>query len=268
MRLLSICSFGATPAAAHRTGIGRLFPIGNQHTVTSISCQEVEFAPDGKSRSPATQNGSLFKLPEIAARVERCSRKWEISYERYGQSESVFGADSLPCATGFDDAYKLCKAQKPGGRSCCCPAVASSCCSKGVAATRHLREKGRALRHRKVLNGAPTTCTRRSRNRSAAIADHQAAELSQALATGAVDSFMSSGATGVDSKVWETLTHFHPVDAWLPKNMVIINLKEFEKLDKPTQAALLKAAADAERKGWERMRGYTSGGARICEEPR
>ncbi len=37
----------------------------------------------------------------------------------------------------------------------------------------------------------------------------QAAELSQALATGAVDSFMSSGATGVDSKVWETLTHFH-----------------------------------------------------------
>ncbi len=65
----------------------------------------------------------------------------------------------------------------------------------------------------------------------------QAAELSQALATGAVDSFMSSGATGVDSKVWETLTHFHTVDAWLPKNMVIVNLREFEKLDKPTQAA-------------------------------
>ena len=39
--------------------------------------------------------------------------------------------------------------------------------------------------------------------------------------------------------------------------MVIMNLRDFEKLDKPTQEALLKAAADAERKGWERMRGYT-----------
>ncbi len=37
----------------------------------------------------------------------------------------------------------------------------------------------------------------------------QAAELSQALATGKVDSFISSGATGVDSKVWEQLTHFY-----------------------------------------------------------
>ena len=37
----------------------------------------------------------------------------------------------------------------------------------------------------------------------------QAAELPQALATGVVNSFMSSGATGYDSKVWETLTHFY-----------------------------------------------------------
>ena len=70
----------------------------------------------------------------------------------------------------------------------------------------------------------------------------QAAELSQALATGAVDSFMSSGATGVDSKVWETLTHFHTVNAWLPKNMVIVNLREFEKLDKPTQARVAEGS--------------------------
>ena len=74
----------------------------------------------------------------------------------------------------------------------------------------------------------------------------QAAELSQALATGVVDSFMSSGATGVDSKVWEILTHFATVDAWLPKNMVIVNQKEFDKLDKATQDAVLAAAKTAE----------------------
>jgi TRAP-type C4-dicarboxylate transport system substrate-binding protein len=68
---------------------------------------------------------------------------------------------------------------------------------------------------------------------------------------------MSSGATGVDSKVWESLSHFHTVNAWLPKNMVIVNQKDFDRLDKTTQDAVLKAAADAEKKGWDRMRAYT-----------
>jgi TRAP-type C4-dicarboxylate transport system substrate-binding protein len=85
----------------------------------------------------------------------------------------------------------------------------------------------------------------------------QAAELSQALSTGVVDSFMSSGATGVDSKVWESLSHFATADAWLPKNMVIVNQKEFDKLDKATQDAVIAAAKTAEERGWKRMREYT-----------
>ena len=47
----------------------------------------------------------------------------------------------------------------------------------------------------------------------------QAAELPQALATGVVNSFMSSGATGYDSKVWESLTHFYDTRAWIPRNV-------------------------------------------------
>ena len=68
---------------------------------------------------------------------------------------------------------------------------------------------------------------------------------------------MSSGATGVDSKVWESLTHFHVVNAWLPKNMVVVNRKEFDKLDKSTQDVVLRLSAEAEKKGWARMRDYT-----------
>jgi len=68
---------------------------------------------------------------------------------------------------------------------------------------------------------------------------------------------MSSGATGVDSKVWESLTHFATADAWLPKNMVIVNQKEFDKLDKSTQDAVLAAAKTAEERGWKRMRDFT-----------
>src|ERR1700755_483863 len=70
----------------------------------------------------------------------------------------------------------------------------------------------------------------------------QAAELPQALATGVGNSFMSSGATGYDSKVWETLTHFYDTRGWIPKNVTFMTKAAFDPLDKPTQEAVLKAA--------------------------
>jgi TRAP-type C4-dicarboxylate transport system substrate-binding protein len=79
----------------------------------------------------------------------------------------------------------------------------------------------------------------------------QAAELSQALATGVVDSYMSSGSTGYDSKTYEHIKNWYNTQAWLPKNAVIVNKAAFDALDKPTQDALLKAAADAEARGWK-----------------
>ena len=79
----------------------------------------------------------------------------------------------------------------------------------------------------------------------------QAAELPQALATGVVNSFMSSGGTGYDSKAWESLTHFYDTQAWIPKDYTIMNKAAFDALDKPTQDAILKAAAAAEPRGWK-----------------
>jgi TRAP-type C4-dicarboxylate transport system substrate-binding protein len=79
----------------------------------------------------------------------------------------------------------------------------------------------------------------------------QAAEVSQALATGVIDSYMSSGATGFDSKTYEHIKNFYDTQAWLPKNAIIVNRKAFEALDKPAQQAVLKAAAAAETRGWK-----------------
>ncbi len=79
----------------------------------------------------------------------------------------------------------------------------------------------------------------------------QAAELPQALATGVVNAFMTSAATGYDSKAWETMTHFYDVQAWIPKNLTIMNKAAFDGLDKATQEAVLKAAAGAEARGWQ-----------------
>jgi TRAP-type C4-dicarboxylate transport system substrate-binding protein len=79
----------------------------------------------------------------------------------------------------------------------------------------------------------------------------QAAELAQALATGVVNSFMTSAATGYDSKAWESMAYFYDTQAWIPKNMTMVNKAAFDALDKPMQDALLKAAATAETRGWK-----------------
>jgi len=79
----------------------------------------------------------------------------------------------------------------------------------------------------------------------------QAAELAQAMATGAVNANITSGATGYDTKAWEVVKNYYDTQAWLPKNIVFVNKAAFDALDKPTQQALLKSAQEAEARGWK-----------------
>lgn len=62
---------------------------------------------------------------------------------------------------------------------------------------------------------------------------------------------MSSGSTGYDTKTYEHLKFWYDTQAWLPKNAVLVNRKAFEALDKATQDAVMKAGADAEKRGWK-----------------
>jgi len=87
----------------------------------------------------------------------------------------------------------------------------------------------------------------------------QVAELAQAMATGVMDSYMSSGSTGYDTKTFEYIKKWYDTQAWVPKNAVIVNKKAFDALDKATQQALLKAGADAEARGWRYPRKRTTG---------
>jgi TRAP-type C4-dicarboxylate transport system substrate-binding protein len=186
----------------------------------------------------------------------------EVLMSLLANQNPIFSLDSLPfVATGFDDAYRLWQAQRPVldrvlTRRGVKLLYAVAWPPQGIYAKRELKSAAdmKGLKWR-AYNPATTKIAQAVGAQPLTI---QAAELSQALATGVVDSFMSSGATGVDSKVWESLTHFHTVDAWLPKNMVVVNQKDFDKLDKPTQDTLMRLATDAEKRGWDRMRSYTT----------
>ena len=240
------------------------YPAGNPHTQNlNQFAADVAKATGGKLAITVHPGGALFKAPEIKRAVQTGQAQiGEVLMSLLENENPVFGADSVPfVATGFDASFKLWQAQKPIAEKILAAQgikllYAVAWPPQGIYSKKQLKSTAdmKGLKWR-AYNPATTRIAQLVGAQPLTI---QAAELSQALATGVVDSFMSSGATGVDSKVWESLTHFATVDAWLPKNMVIINQKEFDKLDKPTQDAVLAAAREAEARGWKRMSEYTA----------
>ncbi|MFT7026868.1 MAG: TRAP-type C4-dicarboxylate transport system substrate-binding protein, partial [Paracoccaceae bacterium] len=53
------------------------------------------------------------------------------------------------------------------------------------------------------------------------------------------------------SKAWDFVSHYTTIDAWVPKNIVVVNIRSFDGLSADMQAAVLTAAAAAEVRGLE-----------------
>jgi len=75
-------------------------------------------------------------------------------------------------------------------------------------------------------------------------------EVYSSLATGVIDSVLTSTPTAVDAKFWEVLKYFSPCSVTMATDLVTVNLKEFKKLDKATQDALIATAKAVEDEMW------------------
>jgi TRAP-type C4-dicarboxylate transport system substrate-binding protein len=232
------------------------YPATNFHSVNLATfAADVNKATGGKLQITVHPGASLFKLPEIKRAVQGGqAQAGEILLSAYQNEWQMFGADGLPfLATSYADSMKLYKAQKP--------ILEKKLAEQGMQLLYTVAWPPQGIYSKKPVTSAADLKGSKWRAYSPAtsrIAELvgaqpvtvQAAELSQALATGVVEANMTSGATGVDSKLYEHLKYYYDVQAWLPKNAVIMNKKAFDALDKPTQDALLKAAAEAETRGW------------------
>jgi TRAP-type C4-dicarboxylate transport system substrate-binding protein len=167
----------------------------------------------------------------------------------------MFGLDVVPfVATSYPEALKLWKASKP--------AVEKKLAAQGLMLLFVVPWGPQGIYAKKDINtledmkGLKWRAYNVGTSRIAELVGAQpvtiqAAELPQALATGVVNAFMTSGSTGYDSKAWETMDHFYDTQAWIPKNLTFVNKAAFDALDKPTQDAILKSAATAETRGWK-----------------
>ncbi len=201
-------------------------------------------------------NASLFKAPEIKRAVQGGqAQAGEILLVNFENEDPLYGLDGIPfLATSYGESMKLYKASRK--------ALDDKLAKQGMKLLFTVPWPPQGIYTKRTLNSVADMKGLKWRAYSPAtskIAELvgaqpvtvQAAEVSQALATGVIDSYMSSGATGYDSKTYEHIKNWYDTQAWLPKNAIIVNPKAFDALDKPTQAALLKAAADAETRGWK-----------------
>ena len=217
---------------------------------------EVEKASGGKLKIQVHANASLLKMPEIKRGIQSGQVQiGEILLAAYANEDAMFELDGVPfLATSYADAMKLYKASKKS--------LEEHLAKQGIKLLYAVPWPPQGLFSKKEVKSAADMKGLKWRAYSPATAKIaelvnaqpvtiQQAELSQALATGVVDSYMSSPATGYDTKTFEHLKYFADVQGWVPKNAVLVSQKAFDALDKGTQAVLLKAAADAEVRGWK-----------------
>jgi TRAP-type C4-dicarboxylate transport system substrate-binding protein len=217
---------------------------------------DIDKATNGRVKITVHPNGSLFKATEIKRAVQGGQAQiGEILLSGYSNEDPMFGLDSVPfLATSYGDAARLWKASHK--------AIADRFARQGMKLLYSVPWPPQGIYVNKPLNSIADLKGLKMRTynpNTARIAELagaqpvtiQVAELAQAMATGAVNANITSGSTGYDTKVWEQIKYFYDTQAWLPKNVVMVSQKAFDALDKADQSAVLRAAAEAESRGWK-----------------
>lgn len=232
------------------------YPPGNFHSKNLVQfADDVKAATGGKLEITVHPGASLFKVPEIKRAVQTGQAQiGELLMVVLENEDAFFGIDNVPfLATSFAEGKKLWQVTRAGTEKRLAAQgmhvlYAVAWPPQGFYSPKPL-EKIEDLKGLKFRSyGA--SADRMGELSGMQVTTIQAAELGQAFATGRVNSMISSGATGYDTKLWEFTKFFYDVQAWLPKNMIFVNDKAWSSLDAATRDAVTKAAAAAETRGW------------------
>jgi TRAP-type transport system periplasmic protein len=257
LAFLSASIFSAGAFAQTKLDLAAAYSPTNFHTENlNAFATEVDKATGGKVKITVHANASLFKAPEIKRAVQgKQAAMGEVLISNFENEWPMWGIDVIPfLADSYDESMKLYKITKP--------LMEKKLAEQGMMLLFAVPWPPQGIYSKKPLNSASDLKGMKWRAYNVGTAEIakivgaqpvtiQAAELSQALATGAVEAYMSSGSTGYDTKTYEHVKYWYDTQAWLPKNAVFMNREVFNGLDKASQDGILKAAADAESKGWK-----------------
>lgn len=253
--VLAIFVLNPAAQAAQKWDMPLAYPAGNFHSVNAAAFGAcVKAGTAGDIDIVTHPGGSLFKGNDIKRAVQTGQTQiGERLLSSHENENPIFGIDSVPfLANSYDSSVKLWAATRPE--------LEKLLDQQGLVLLYSVPWPPQGLYFKKEVNAAADMAQVkvRSYNRSTArIAELagmapvqiEAAEISQALVTGVIDSLITSAVTGQDSKAWEQLSHFYTVEAWLPRNHVIANKTAWQALDGKTRAAMTECATKAEDAG-------------------
>ena len=251
-------SLGLAGAALAQTAwdLPTPYPEGNFHEVNLKAFAEEVNAKAGDAVEITLHfNQSLIKHPDIKNSVrDGIVQAGELLVSRLENENPIFGADSVPfLATSYEAARKLYAAQKP--------LMEEALQKEGLKLLYsvawppqglYTKDKVEAIGD---LSGKKFRAYNTSTEQIAGLAGMiptqiEQADVPTAFSTGRVEAMMTSPATGVDVKAWDFLSNYYVLNAWLPRNMVIVSQEAFDALPKEAQDVVTAAAATAEERGW------------------
>jgi TRAP-type C4-dicarboxylate transport system substrate-binding protein len=233
------------------------YPDAEFHTQNIVEfAKDISEATSGELEITVHSGQSLFKHPEIKRAVQnQFVPIGEVLMANLFNEDPIFGADNIPfVATTYADAKALWDAQRP--------LVEEKLTEDGIRLLYAVPWPGQGFYTNKALESGSdleglrfrtynSTTARMAELLGASPTTIEAVEIPQAFSTGIVDAMVTSGATGVRTKAWDFTDRFYDLQAWLPKNMIIVNEAAFSALPEDQQKAILDAAAAAETRGWD-----------------
>lgn len=232
---------------------------------------EVSKATDGALAIKIHSAGSLYKHPEIKNAVRGGQVPiGEFFLSTLANDHQAFGIDSQPfVATNYVEARMLWEAQKP--------VITTLLDKEGLMPLFSVPWPPQGLYTKKAINTVDDlkgikfraynpTLELFANKIGAAPTQVEVPDIPQAFATGRVEAMITSPSTGANSKAWDFVTHYTDIQAWVPKNIVVVNKRAFRKLDPAVQEAVLNAAKAAEERGWEMSMKETAEKTAILKE--
>jgi len=255
--IASVALFINVSNAGEKWDMALAYGAGNFHSANAAEfAKNVSDNSGGKLTIVTHPGGSLFKGGEIFRAVRTGQAQiGERFMSALGKEDPLLEVDSQPfLATSYDDAMNLYQASKPE--------IVKGLDSKGLVFLYAVPWPAQGLYSKKEINSIADLKGLKFRAYNSAtirIAELtgmaptkiEAAEISQAFSTGAVESMITSPTTGKNKKIWENgVKYFYDIAAWFPKNMVIVNKDAWNELDSATQKLVMMEASKAEKKGW------------------
>ncbi len=258
------CAGLSSAHAAEKWNMSAEQPDGNYITgVAKEFAADVTKATKGELEIKVHSNSVLFKRPDLKRAVQTGQVPvGDVLISVLGNEDAMFEVDAVPLmARDFDSAWKLWQASRPGieqrlakqgikllysvpwppqGIYTKVP-VKSMADYKGMKFRAYNAATSRMV---ELMGASPTTVN--------------SGDVPQAFGTGLIEAMITSPATGVDSQAWDFSKYYYDVQAFIPKNVTMVNARAFAMLSPASQKAVMDAAAAAEKRGWDEARKQTA----------